>query len=112
MNTFNWETEDFYIDEGRRLFATIAKRAIVTIDGTDHEYPITKTVIRDGFFKHYIEVEDEPVGDITSVILVNENNVPLARGEGLIEKGSKGWQFAFKRFVLMEEEETANDGIA
>ena len=103
MSNLEWTAEPFYIDEGRRLFASIAKKAVVTIDGEEYEYPITKTVNRDGFYKHYIEVEDEPVGDITEIVLMNENNIPLARGKGLIEKGSKGWQFSFKRYVLLEE---------
>lgn len=109
MGKFEWITEPFYIDEIRILAAKIATKAIVTIAGEEYTYPITKTVNRDGFFKHYIEVEDEPVGDVTEIVLVNENDVPLARGKGLIEKGSKGWQFAFKRYVLLEEG-VADDG--
>lgn len=103
MNLFDYKIEDFWVDEIRRLAATVAKKAFVTISGQEYEYPITKTVIRDGFLKHYIEIEDEPVGDIEKAVLVNENNVPLATGVGVIEKGDEGWQFAFKAFVLLED---------
>ncbi|MEK4713484.1 hypothetical protein [Sporosarcina sp. FSL K6-5500] len=101
---FEFKIEEYWVEEIRRLAATIAKKAIITIAGQEYEYPITKTVIRDGFLKHYIEIEDEPVGDIEKAVLVNENNVPLASGTGLIEKGDEGWQFAFKAFVLLQEE--------
>lgn len=105
MNDFTYKIEDFYIDEARRLIATVAKKAIVTIEGIEYEYPITKTVIRDGFLKHYIEIEDEPYGNIEKAVLVNENGVPLIVGEGIIEKGDNGWQIAFKMFVKVQEEE-------
>ncbi|ARD47564.1 hypothetical protein [Sporosarcina sp. P33] len=105
-----YEIQDFWVDEVRRLAATIAKKAIVTIAGEDYEYPITKTVERDGFFKHYIEVEDEPIGDIERTVLVNENNIPLAIGEGIIEKGDEGWQFAFKVFVSLDKKEGELNG--
>ena len=105
MNHFSYKIEDFYIDESRRLTSTIAKKALVTIAGVEYEYPITKTVIRDGFLKHYIEIEDEPVGDIEKAVLVTANNVPLITGTGLIEKGDDGWQMAFKLFVTVSQEE-------
>ena len=105
MTEFTYKIEPFYVDEIRRLAATIAKKAIVTIEGVEYEYPITKTVIRDGFFKHYIEIEDEPVGNIEKAVLVNENGVPLTTAEGLIEKGDNGWQFAFKMFVEVKGDE-------
>lgn len=104
MTDFSYKIEDFYIEESRRLIATIAKKAVVTIEGQEYEYPITKTVIRDGFLKHYIEIEDEPVGNIQKAVLVNENGVPLITGEGIIEKGDDGWQMAFKMFVVVQEE--------
>ena len=102
-NNFTYKIEDFYVDEIRRLAATIAKKAIVTIDGQEYEYQITKTVIRDGFLKHYIEIEDEPVGNIEKAVLVNENGIPLITGEGLIEKGDDGWQIAFKMYVKADD---------
>lgn len=105
FNNFTYKIEDFYVDEIRRLAATIAKKAIVTIDGQEYEYPITKTVIRYGFLKHYIEIEDEPVGNIEKAVLVNENGIPLITGEGLIEKGDDGWQIAFKMYVKVEDDE-------
>lgn len=105
MPEFTYKIEPFYVDEARRLIATIAKKAIVTVEGQEYEYPITKTVIRDGFLKHYIEIEDEPVGDIQKAVLVNENGVPLITGEGLIEKGDDGWQIAFKMYVKVEDDE-------
>lgn len=104
MNEFTYKIENFYIDEARRLIATIAKKAIVTIEGIEYEYSITKTVIRDGFLKHYIEIEDEPVGNIEKAVLVNENGIQLVTGEGIIEKGDDGWQIAFKMFVKVQEE--------
>lgn len=106
---FEFKIEPYWVDEIRRLAETIAKKAIVTIEGQEYEYPITKTVNRDGFFKHYIEVEDEPVGNVERIILTNEFNVPLASGNGIIEKGDDGWQFAFKVFVELKEEEGDGD---
>lgn len=105
-----WKTEilPFWIDDIRRDAAKKPQNAIVTIEGQDYTYPVTKTVVRDGFLKVYIEVEDEPVGNVTKALLVNANNVPLARGSGLIEKGDEGWQFSFKLFVTMKE--AADDG--
>ncbi len=105
MDNFSYKIEDFYIEEARRLIASVAKKAIVTIEGQDYEYPIAKTVIRDGFLKHYIEIEDEPYGNIEKAVLVNGNGVPLITGEGIIEKGDDGWQIAFKMFVSVQEEE-------
>lgn len=96
---------DFYVEEARRRLAAIAKKAIVTIDGESYEYPITKTVIRDGFFKHYIEIEDEPIGNIERMILVNENGIDLYVDDTLIEKGQNGWQVSFKTFLLISDEE-------
>lgn len=104
MNNFQYKIDKFYEEESRRLIATIAKKALVTIEGIEYAYPITKTVIRDGFLKHYIEIEDEPIGNIEKAVLVNENNIPLITGEGIIEKGDDGWQMAFKMFVLVKEE--------
>lgn len=97
--------KDFYIEEGRRRFADIAKKAIITIEGIEYEYPITKTVIRDGFFKHYIEIEFDPAGDIQLAVLVNENGIELYADDTLIQKGRKGWQIAFKTFLLISDEE-------
>lgn len=97
--------EDFYVEEMRRLAAGIAEKAIITIEGEDYEYPIVKTVIRDGFFKHYIEVEFDPSGNIEKSILVNENGIPLYTDNTLIEKGRNGWQISFKTFLLVSEDE-------
>ena len=108
--SFEFHIEPYFVDEIRRIATTIAKKAIVTIAGEDYEYLITKTVNRDGFFKHYIEIEDEPVGDIERAVLVNEHDIPLASGEGLIEKDDEGWQFAFKVFVSLETKEGAVNG--
>jgi hypothetical protein len=105
MNQLDYQIETFYVDEVRRLAATVAKKAFITIEGVEYEYPIVKTVIRDGFLKHYIEIEDEPVGNIEKAVLANENNVPLITGEGIIEKGDDGWQLAFKLFVEVAQEE-------
>lgn len=102
---FDFKIKPYWVDEIRRLAESIAKKAVVTINGQEYEYPITKTVNRDGFFKHYIEIEDEPVGDIERIVLTNEYDVPLASGTGLIEKDDEGWQFAFKVFVTLQEEE-------
>lgn len=110
MTLFKFEILPYYVDEIRRLAETIAKKAVVTIEGEDYDYPITKTVNRDGFFKHYIEVEDEPVGNIEKIVLLNEFDVPLAEGIGLIEKDDEGWQFAFKVFVTLEEKEDGLNG--
>lgn len=95
--------ENFWVEEIRRRASNIAKKAVVTIEGQEYEYPIAKTVIRDGFFKHYIEIEDEPVGNIEKAVLVNENDVPLYTDTTLIEKGDDGWQIAFKLFVLVKD---------
>lgn len=99
------EIKSFYVDEIRRRAAAIAKKATVTIAGVDYNYPITKTVIRDGFFKHYIEIEDEPVGNIEKAVLLDENNIELYVDDTLIEKGRDGWQIAFKTFLLISNEE-------
>lgn len=110
MTLFTYEVLPYYVDEIRRLAETIAKKAVVTIEGVEYDYPITKTVNRDGFFKHYIEVEDEPVGNIERIVLMNENDIPLAEGTGLIEKDDEGWQFAFKVFVTLQEKEGELNG--
>lgn len=107
---FEFHIEPYWVDEIRRIATTIAKKAIVTIAGQEYVYPITKTVNRDGFFKHYIEIEDEPVGNIERAVLVNEHNIPLATGAGLIEKDNEGWQFAFKVFVSLETKEGVVNG--
>lgn len=80
------------------------KKAIITINGFDYEYPIIKTVIRDGFFKHYIEVEDEPVGTIEKAVAVDEFGRALMTEVVNFEKGDDGWQMAFKIKVNVIEE--------
>lgn len=85
------------------------KKAIVTINGQQHEYPVTKTVIRDGFFKHYIEVEDEPVGVIEKAVAVDENGQELIVQELNFDKGDDGWQMAFKVLIVAKDEEEENN---
>lgn len=106
---FDFTIEPFMVDEVRRLAAGLGKEAIVTIEGQDYTYPITKTVPRDGFFKHYIEVEDEPVGNIERAVLVNESGIALMTGTGLIEKNDEGWQLAFKAYVTLQVKEEADN---
>ncbi len=81
------------------------KKAIVTINGQQHEYPVTKTVIRDGFFKHYIEVEDEPIGIIERAVAVDENGQELIVQEPNFDKGDEGWQMAFKVLIVAKDEQ-------
>ncbi len=80
------------------------KKAIVTINGAEYEYPIIKTVIRDGFFKHYIEVEDEPIGTVEKAVAVDEFGRALMTENVNFEKGDDGWQMAFKIKVQISEE--------
>lgn len=79
------------------------KSAIVTINGTEYEFPITKTVVRDGFFKHYVEIEDEPSGTIEKAVAVDEYKRPLMTQEPMFNKGDDGWQIAFKVKVSVLE---------
>lgn len=79
------------------------KQALVIVNGEEHLFPITKTVIRDGFFKHYIELEDEPIGTVEEVRVLNENGVPLGVAYPMYEKGDDGWQMAFKWKVTIEQ---------
>lgn len=104
MDEIKFTPNDYYLDEGRRRFADIADYAIITIDGENYQYPIAETVNRDGFFKHYFDVEDEPVGNIERIELFTESGASLGSGVGYIEKGDDGWQIAIKLFVLLRED--------
>ncbi|MEK5069825.1 hypothetical protein [Sporosarcina sp. FSL K6-1508] len=110
MDEFKFIPNEYYIEEGRRRFASIADYAIITIDGEGYEYPIAATVERDGFFKHYFEVEDEPVGNIERIELFTQSGASLGSGNGYIEKGDDGWQIAIKLFVVLKEEASEDAG--
>lgn len=101
--------EPLFEDLIRRDAARHIKKAIVTIDGEDYEYPITKTVIRDGFFKHYIEVEDDPIGTVEKAVAVDEFGRALITQNPNFLKGDEGWQMAFKVSVKIQEEGDGNE---
>ncbi len=107
IKSWEWAIQPFYENVMRNMASSIAKDAAVVIDGEEYVYTITKTVIEDNFFKHYIEIEDEPIGSIQSVTLRNENEIPLAVGSGLIEKDDEGWHMAFK--LYFEEKKVSDD---
>lgn len=107
IKSWEWSIQPFYQNVMRNMASSIAKDAAVVIEGEEYVYPITKTVIEGNFFKHYIEIEDEPIGNIEKVTLRNENQIALAIGEGLIEKDDEGWHMAFK--LYFEEKEVEQD---
>lgn len=108
IKNWEWAIMPFYTNVMRNMASSIAKDAAVTIDGQTYSYPITKTVIEDNFFKHYIEIQDEPIGNIERIVLRNENEIPLAEGYGLIEKDDEGWHMAFK--LYFEEKKVMGNG--
>lgn len=108
IKDWEWSIMPFYTNVMRNMASSIAKDAVVTVNGEDYVYPIAKTVMEDTFFKHYIEIEDEPIGNIEKIVLRNENEIPLATGVGLIEKDDEGWHLAFK--IYFEEKVMADDG--
>lgn len=108
IKEWEWSIEPFYGNVMRNMASSVAKDAEVVIDGIEYVYPIVKTVIEDIFFKHYIEIEDEPIGNIESITLRNENEIALAKGEGLIEKDDEGWHMAFK--LYFEEKKVTDNG--
>ena len=97
--------EPLFEDLIRQEAARHIKKAIVTINGQEYEYPVTKTVIRDGFFKHYIEVSDEPAGVIEKAVAIDEYGRALITQEPHFDKGDDGWQIAFKVVVQIKEDE-------
>lgn len=104
---------EHYIDTGRRLFAGIADHAMITIAGEEYRYPIAETIIRDGFFKHYFDVEDEPIGDIEKLRLYDINGALLGETEGgVIEKDDEGWSISIKLFVILEESEVEGGAVS
>ncbi|MEK4025774.1 hypothetical protein [Sporosarcina sp. FSL W7-1283] len=110
--TIRFVPNEFYIDTGRHLFASIANYAMITIAGAEYRYPIASTVIRDGFFKHYFDVEDEPIGNIERLELYDVNGGLLGETVGgVIEKDDDGWSIAIKLFVILDETEVEG-GIA
>lgn len=89
------------------------KKAIVTIDGTEYEYPIERTIVKENEFKHYIYVQDEPVGVIEKVVMLDELDRELMIKEPNFNKGDEGWYIAFKvRITIEEVEEDGNEGPA
>ena len=97
---------DHYMDTGRRLFAGVADHAMITIAGEEYRYPIAETVIRDGFFKHYFDIEDEPIGNIEALTLYDAAGAELGSiTGGVIEKDDDGWSISIKLFVILEETE-------
>lgn len=107
IKEWEWSIQPFYENVMRNMASSIAKDAAVVIDGQEYVYPIIKTVIEANFFKHYIEIEDEPIGNIESITLRNENEIALATGVGLIEKEDEGWHMAFKLY-FEEKKVTGN----
>lgn len=107
---WSWELNEHFVNTVRTIASNLGKSAIVTIDGEDYAYPIAKTVVRDGFFKWYVEIEDEPFGNIEKAVIVNENNIPILSGEGIIEKGDDGWHLAFKIYITPKVENDEVEG--
>ncbi|WP_110113277.1 hypothetical protein [Bacillus sp. CGMCC 1.16541] len=85
------------------------KKAIVTIDGVDYEYPIDTTIVKENEFKHYIYVQDEPVGVINKVVMLDELDRELMIKEPNFNKGDDGWYIAFKVKINIEEVEELGD---
>lgn len=107
IREWKWTIKPFYKSVMKNMASSVAKDAVVTINGNEHVYPISKTVIENDFFKHYIEIEDEPIGDVDRIVLRNEDEAPLAVGEGNIEKDNEGWHMAFK---FCFKEKVVNNG--
>ena len=102
--TIRFVPNEYYLEEARRRIAAIANYAMITINGEDYHYPIAASVNRDGFFKHYFDIEDEPVGDIEKLKLYDVNGAYLGETtDGIIEKDDNGWSISIKQFVTLEE---------
>lgn len=85
-----------YTERALLAVSQIIKKAYIRVDGVYYLYNIAKTVIRDGFYKHYFEVDSDPVGNIDKAVAVDDAGVPLWGGNFDVKKDDEGWHLAIK----------------
>lgn len=97
---------DAYLERLLIMASSVIKSANITVSGQTDNYPITKTVIEDNFYKHYFEIGSEPIGIIERAEAVDENGIVMWEKDYEIDKDDNGWHIAVKvAIVLIEEEE-------
>lgn len=82
------------IDLTIEFLTNLAKKAMVTIDGQEEAFPISKTVREGDVIKRYIVLEDE-LGLITESRLVDSQGRTLESHSTNVEKGPDGFMIAF-----------------
>lgn len=87
---------DIYTERALLAVSQIIKKAFIRVDGVYYQYNIAKTVIRDGFYKLYFEVDSDPAGTIDRVVAVDDSNIPLWGDEFDVKKDDEGWHLAIK----------------
>ena len=89
-----------YTERALLAVSQIIKKAYIRVDGVYYLYNIAKTVIRDGFYKLYFEVDSDPVGRIDKVVAVDDVGVPLWGDNFDINKDDEGWHLAIKAQLI------------
>lgn len=87
---------EIYTERALLAVSQLIKKAYIRIDGSYYLYKISKTVIRDGFYKIYFEVDSDPVGHIDRVVAVDDAGVALWGGSFDVAKDDEGWHLAIK----------------
>ena len=85
-----------YTEQALQAVSKLIKKTMIKIEGQYYEYPISKTIIQDDFYKHYFEVDSDPVGRIERAVAIDENGVPLWADNFDIQKDDNGWHLAIK----------------
>lgn len=81
----------------------LPRKALITINGLDVEYPITKSVREGNKIHRYILVEDE-IGHITKARLVDHLGRDLETYSTSIDKGIDGFNIKFSTTIKVEGE--------
>lgn len=100
-----------YTERALLAVSQIIKKAYIRIDGVYYLYNIAKTVIRDGFYKHYFEIDSDPIGTIDKAVAVDDAGVPLWGGNFDVKKDDEGWHLAIKARLEHVDESNQTGGV-
>ncbi|MEH6944773.1 hypothetical protein [Bacillus sp. JJ722] len=86
--------KDLYIDETVNFMASLAKRAIVVIDGVEREYTIYRTNKTERKVKHFVYLTNEQ-GTVSSARLLDGQGRELQTRGFSVKKGADGLVVTF-----------------
>lgn len=81
---------------------TLGVKAVITIGGQAHEFPILDTLVDGDTLKHFVYLQNE-TGTITSAKLVDNQMRELQTHDAVIQKGADGLVVVFGVTVNIRE---------